>query len=123
MRYCCCLILGILATVADGEWKVPQGVMMTRWGKQVTPQNAWREYPRPQFRREDKWKNLNGLWQYSVGQQSRIPEVYQGEILVPFPLESALSGVKRLLEPGETLWYRRTFRHETPAGAYQCLIA
>ena len=116
MRYCCCLILGILATVADGEWKVPQGVMMTRWGKQVTPQNAWREYPRPQFRREDKWKNLNGLWQYSVGQQSRIPEVYQGEILVPFPLESALSGVKRLLEPGETLWYRRTFRHETPAG-------
>ena len=96
MRYCCCLILGILATVADGEWKVPQGVMMTRWGKQVTPQNAWREYPRPQFRREDKWKNLNGLWQYSVGQQSRIPEVYQGEILVPF-LESALSGVKRLL--------------------------
>jgi len=116
MRYCCCLILGILATVADGEWKVPQGVMITRWGKQVTPQNAWREYPRPQFRREDKWKNLNGLWQYSVGQQSRIPEVYQGEILVPFPLESALSGVKRLLEPGETLWYRRTFRHETPAG-------
>lgn len=116
MRYCCCLILGILATVADGEWKVPQGVMMTRWGKQVTPQNAWREYPRPQFRREDKWKNLNGLWQYSVGRQSRIPEVYQGEILVPFPLESALSGVKRLLEPGETLWYRRTFRHETPAG-------
>ena len=73
MRYCCCLMLLTLASAAHGQWKVSPGTMMTRWGKQVTPQNAWQEYPRPQFRREENWKNLNGLWQYGINQKSQIP--------------------------------------------------
>jgi beta-galactosidase/beta-glucuronidase len=116
MRFCCCLILLTLASAVHGQWKVSPGTMMTRWGKQVTPQNVWQEYPRPQFRREENWKNLNGLWQYGINQKSQIPQVYQGDILVPFPVESALSGVQRLLSPDETLWYRRVFQHQTPKG-------
>ena len=116
MRLCCCFILLTLASVASGEWKVSPEAMLTRWGKQVTPQNAWQEYPRPQFRREGNWKNLNGLWQYKIQKSERMPQAYQGDILVPFPVESALSGVQRLLAPDETLWYRRMFRHQTRGG-------
>jgi hypothetical protein len=82
---------------------------MTRWSAQVTPQNVWREYPRPQMVRQE-WVNLNGLWEYSIQPKSETPPLrYSGMILVPFPVESALSGVKHILQPDERLWYRRTF--------------
>jgi beta-galactosidase/beta-glucuronidase len=87
-----------------------EGTMMTRWGKMVTPQNVWQEYPRPQFERE-AWMNLNGLWNYAIqDKNAAAPERYQGEILVPFGLESALSGVGKELLPGQRLWYKRGFR-------------
>ncbi len=91
-------------------WQPVPGDLITRWGKEVTPDNAWREYPRPQLVRPE-WQNLNGLWEYAITSRERsdFPGA-QGQILVPFPLESALSGVKRPLNPGECLWYRRTFR-------------
>jgi beta-galactosidase/beta-glucuronidase len=91
-------------------WQPVPGSLMTRWAKEVTPENAWREYPRPQLVRPE-WQNLNGLWEYAVTprETAEFPEV-QGQILVPFPLESALSGVRRSLSPGERLWYRCTFR-------------
>ena len=90
--------------------------MMTEWGAKVTPENAWREYPRPQMVRE-KWTNLNGLWQYAVTKDApKAPKSWDGEILVPFPIESSLSGVGRLLAPGETLWYRRTFAADVKPG-------
>ena len=76
MRFCCCFVLVILTSVVSGEWKVSPEAMLTRWGKQVNPQNVWQEYPRPQFRREDNWKNLNGLWQYGVHKSGQIPQVY-----------------------------------------------
>lgn len=81
----------------------------TPWGEKVTPENAWREYPRPQMVREN-WTNLNGIWQYAVTRDAPgRPESWDGEILVPFVIESSLSGVGRLLEKDETLWYRRSF--------------
>ena len=68
---------------------------MTEWGEEVTPGNAWREYPRPQFVREH-WQNLNGLWDYAVAKHTEPqPAKFTGKILVPFSLVSALSGVGR----------------------------
>ncbi len=98
-----------------GAWSAAPG-MKTPWGEKVTPENAWREYPRPQMAR-DAWLNLNGLWEYAVTAESpAIPEKWDGEILVPFVLESSLSGVGRPLQPNETLWYRRTFDAQVKPG-------
>jgi len=90
-------------------WRIPREAhMVTSWGRKVTPENAHREYPRPQLVRRD-WMNLNGLWQYSgagAGEAPPIGRQLPGSILVPFPVESALSGV---MKSAERLWYRRTF--------------
>ncbi len=83
--------------------------MTTIWGEKVTPDNAWRGYPRPQMVR-GSWVNLNGEWDYAVTSVTDTPGrpgKWDGKILVPFPLESALSGVGRLLKPDEFLWYSR----------------
>jgi hypothetical protein len=88
--------------------------LMTRWGAEVTADTVWQEYPRPQMRRDD-WINLNGHWNYAITKQGAAqPDAWQGEILVPFCLESKLSGVGRLLLPNESLWYERRFT--VPAG-------
>lgn len=91
------------------KWKPVQGNIMTPWAKEISPENVLKEYPRPQMVR-NRWMNLNGLWDYVVvsKDQDKITE-YHGKILVPYPLESALSGVKRQLLPSQRLWYRRTF--------------
>ena len=84
--------------------------LMTEWGEKVTPENAWRSYPRPQMER-DGWTNLNGEWDYAVTSVTNtpgIPQKWDGKILVPYAIESALSGVGRLLKPDEFLWYTRT---------------
>jgi len=87
-----------------------QSDLITAWGAQVTPENVWREYPRPQMAREN-WQNLNGLWDYAITKRDAPqPTDWAGEILVPFCLEAKLSGVQRLLDPTEALWYRRSFQ-------------
>ena len=94
---------------AAQQWKPAPVTLMTQWGEKVTPENAWREYPRPQFVRE-RWQNLNGLWEYAItAKTAPAPAKYEGQILVPFALEAALSGVGKSLQPSERLWYRRTF--------------
>ena len=94
------------------------GPMMTEWGGKVTPENAWRGYPRPQMVRAN-WTNLNGEWDYAVTSVTAtpgIPEKWDGKILVPFPIESALSGVGRLLKPDEFLWYTRKIECDPKPG-------
>lgn len=82
---------------------------MTRWAAQVDPAKPLPEYPRPQMVRA-KWVNLNGLWNYAItGRDTAAPLSYMGQILVPYPLESALSGVKKPVSPSQNLWYQRTF--------------
>ena len=78
----------------------------TRWASEVTPQNVHQEYPRPQMVRE-AWTNLNGLWDYAITDSAAVsmPQA-DGQILVPFCVESSLSGVGRTVEPGQALWYR-----------------
>ncbi len=90
------------------SWKPIPGHIMSRWAAQISPENAWQEYPRPHMRRE-RWLNLNGLWQVAITPRTDQNPDFAGEILVPFAMESALSGVKRPLQPDEWLWYRRTF--------------
>lgn len=92
------------------NWEPVKGHIMTRWAKEVSPENPLPEYPRPQMVR-DRWMNLNGLWEYAiVSREQQEVKVYDGNILVPYPIESALSGVKRPLLPSERLHYRRTFK-------------
>ena len=82
---------------------------MTRWAREVSPENVLPEYPRPTMVRSE-WLNLNGLWDYAVtAEDGAKPEAYDGRILVPFPIESALSGVKKGVGPQERLWYHHTF--------------
>ncbi|YCM45000.1 sugar-binding domain-containing protein [Verrucomicrobiaceae bacterium 227] len=81
--------------------------LITEWGSLVTPENAWREYPRPALVRKE-WTNLNGEWDYAiVDGDAGKPSDWTGKILVPFAVESKLSGVQHLLHPGQALWYRR----------------
>jgi beta-galactosidase/beta-glucuronidase len=90
-------------------WRPVPGNIMTRWAKDISPENVWQEYPRPQMRRPE-WLNLNGLWDYWITQKiQNVKRKLEGVILVPYPIESALSGVKHPLEPDELLWYRRAF--------------
>ena len=95
----------------EGVWRAAKGRLATRWAAGVTPKNVHREYPRPQLVRPD-WLNLNGLWDYAIrpAAQSGPPETFDGEILVPFPAESSLSGVMREVGPKNRLWYRRDFK-------------
>ncbi len=94
---------------AAEEWKPAKGPLATRWTETVTPKNAHREYPRPQMVR-DNWTNLNGLWQYAItAVGADQPVEFDGNILVPFPIESALSGVMKPVGADKQLWYRRTF--------------
>jgi hypothetical protein len=82
---------------------------MTRWGSNVTPENVWPEYPRPQLTRPE-WSNLNGLWDYAITSDSADqPTNFAGQILVPFPVESALSGVATNFDEQSRLWYHRSF--------------
>ena len=83
---------------------------MTQWAREVSPANALPEYPRPQLVR-DTWQNLNGLWDYAITdkQVEKAPAAYEGRILVPYPIESALSGVMKPLLPTQRLWFHRRF--------------
>jgi hypothetical protein len=103
------LLTLLLATLpaAAADWKPAPAPLMTRWGKQISAdKQPWPEYPRPQLVRKD-WLNLNGLWEYAITPRSAgKPEAWDGKILVPFCVESALSGVGKPVGKDKLLWYR-----------------
>lgn len=99
----------------------PIGIQ-TRWAKAVSPTNALKEYPRPQLKRSN-WTNLNGLWNYAITPKDAAqPNNWDGQILVPYPLESALSGVQKTLLPAQNLWYQRTFKKPVLKSAEKVLL-
>src|SRR5437867_3832909 len=106
------LLFGSLCVPA-ASWQPAAGPLKTRWAKDVSPQHVHPEYPRPQMVRKE-WLNLNGLWDLAIIPKTTAkPEAYQTQILVPFPVESALSGVMKPVRENDRIWYRRTF--ELPA--------
>ena len=91
------------------EWKPVEGRVATRWAKEIDPDNVHAEYPRPTMRR-DRWQDLNGLWQYAIlPKESNRPATFDGKILVPFAVESSLSGVGKKVGAANRLWYQRSF--------------
>jgi beta-galactosidase/beta-glucuronidase len=94
---------------AEFPWHIKTGGLLTHWAAEVNPTNAQPDYPRPQMVRP-RWLNLNGLWNYVITSKTvSRPDHYDGNILVPYPVESALSGVKQSLNGQNTLWYQRIF--------------
>ncbi len=103
------LVAVTLAAGRANAWQPAEGPLKTRWTKEVSPEKALPEYPRPQMVRPD-WTNLNGLWDYAIRPRGEDPPAkWDGEILVPFPIESALSGVMKSVGPDQRLFYRRRF--------------
>ncbi|AQT69110.1 Evolved beta-galactosidase subunit alpha [Anaerohalosphaera lusitana] len=102
------VLLFCMADISLG-WSLQEGRLMTRWAYEVDPQNTLPEYPRPQMVRND-WMNLNGVWEMQFGDEGDpVPagQTLSGDILVPFPVESAISGV---MHHNDRLWYRREFQ-------------
>ncbi len=103
------IVAGNHLIAQKGLWQRVPGRIATKWADSVNSLNVLPEYPRPQMQRE-QWTNLNGLWQYSIKPKSdeNIPTTFQGKILVPFAIESSLSGVGKNVGKDSILWYQRT---------------
>ena len=100
--------LTISAVVAQ-DWKPAGNKIKTEWADKLDPAKPLPDYPRPQMVR-DNWLNLNGLWSYAIlPVADAAPTTAQGKILVPFAVESALSGVGKTVGKDSILWYERSF--------------
>lgn len=103
---CCALTLTVCA---QAQWKPAGDKIKTKWAEQINPKNVLPEYPRPQLERTD-WVNLNGEWEYAIKPKGEVePQAFDGNILVPFAIESSLSGVQKEVGDANELWYKRTF--------------
>jgi len=103
------LLLIINQLYAQHNWKIVPGKITSPWAEKVNPAEPLPEYPRPQLVRNN-WTNLNGIWEYAIlpKTEQSIPVATQGTILVPFAVESALSGVGKTVSKDSVLWYKRT---------------
>ena len=103
---CCAFALTVCA---QAQWKPAGDKIKTKWVEQINPQNVLPEYPRPQLERTD-WVNLNGEWEYAIKPKGEVePNSFDGNILVPFAVESSLSGVQKEVGENNELWYKRSF--------------
>ena len=101
--------LAVIAAIpALAQWHPVGKEIKTPWAADVTPENVHQEYPRPQMIRQT-WQNLNGLWDYAITSVEEVSFTSEGKILVPFAVESSLSGVGRRITKENSLWYERTF--------------
>ena len=99
----------LAATSAFAQWSPSKDKIRTKWADEVNPANVLPEYPRPAMERA-QWSNLNGLWDYAILPLGAAePDKFDGKILVPFAVESNLSGVEKRLGKENELWYKRSF--------------
>ena len=114
-----------LASVAqNSSWHIAGDHIKSPWADSVNPNNVLPDYPRPQLQRAN-WTNLNGLWQFAIlpkEAQSTIPTIFQGNILVPFAVESALSGVAKTVGKDSVLWYKRSLTLPANASGKNILL-
>ena len=102
--FCALLTIGN----ANAQWKPAGDKIKTDWAEKIDPQNVLPEYPRPRLERPD-WQNLNGEWEYAILEKGKAePAQFDGKILVPFAVESSLSGVQKEVGDTKELWYKRT---------------
>ena len=108
------VVLSLLAACAfvvsgQAQWSPKGDKIKTQWTENLDPTNVLPEYPRPGLTRSD-WQNLNGEWDYAIRPKGEAePAVYDGKILVPFAVESSLSGVQKEVGADNELWYKREF--------------
>ena len=105
------LLCGALlcAFASQAQWQPAGDKIKTEWSETVNPKQVLPEYPRPQMVRGE-WSNLNGEWEYAIRAKGGVePTAYDGNILVPFAVESSLSGVQKIVGADNELWYKRTF--------------
>lgn len=98
-----------IAICTFAQWQPAGNKIKTKWAETIDVNQVLPEYPRPLLERKD-WQNLNGLWDYAIlpaGQAE--PPTYDGNILVPFAVESSLSGVQKRISEKQELWYKRNF--------------
>ncbi len=100
--FICVFVINFLSSAANGN-------MDTEWTSKVSHDKPWDVYPRPQMKRTE-WMNLNGEWNYAITSKNREkPKSFEDKILVPFAVESRLSGVQRSVGADSILWYQREF--------------
>ena len=107
-KYWIALLVFLPYLAVAQDWHPVKGKIMSSWAEKVDPGNTLSEYPRPQMVRDD-WQNLNGLWDYTMlpkTEGNEIPSSFEGKILVPFAVESALSGVGKRVGKDSVLWYQ-----------------
>ena len=106
------LLSAVIATVTIpmfAQWKPAGDRIKTDWAEKIDVNNVLPEYPRPIMERSE-WQNLNGLWNYSiVTANQQKPQQFDGKILVPFAVESSLSGVGKRVGAENEIWYEREF--------------
>jgi beta-galactosidase/beta-glucuronidase len=109
-RYLLIIILLFAGLISPcQQWKPAGDRIRTAWADKVDPLNPLPEYPRPMLVRE-QWQSLNGLWDYAIlPKGGPVPVKFEGKILVPYPVESSLSGVQRPIGEKNELWYSRSF--------------
>lgn len=98
----------LLAATASAQWQPADNKIKTKWAAEINPASVLPEYPRPIMERNE-WQNLNGLWNYAITPKGKTPDSYEGKILVPFAVESSLSGVAKTVGTEKELWYQRNF--------------
>ncbi|MBN8719635.1 MAG: beta-galactosidase [Sediminibacterium magnilacihabitans] len=113
-----------LSLHAQNAWKRVPGTIATPWADSVDPKHVLDAYPRPQLQRE-QWTNLNGLWDYAILPKTagqNIPATYQGKLLVPFAVESSLSGAGKTVGKDSILWYHTVLQLTNPKNKQRTLL-
>jgi Glycosyl hydrolases family 2, sugar binding domain len=113
-----------LSLHAQNAWKRVPGTIATPWADSVDPKHVLDTYPRPQLQRE-QWTNLNGLWDYAIlpkTAEQNIPATYQGQLLVPFAVESSLSGAGKTVGKDSILWYHTVLQLTNPKNKQRTLL-